>query len=136
MLSHQMMGNLLSLFYRRGRNENNSLCDFSLFFILSSFFHWPLTPGSWSFICGGPCADTKTKVLRPACRQVPPLHLNMGACSLRSQCPHAPASRQQSWMPGSALALAKPEACLLFIYCGGDKNQELGLVIHLELLFK
>ena len=24
--------------------------------------------------------------------------------------PHAPANHQQSWMPGSALALAKPEA--------------------------
>ncbi len=41
---------------------------------------------------------------------MPPDLSNMGACSLRSQCPHAPASHQQSWMPGSALALAKPEA--------------------------
>ncbi len=44
---------------------------------------------------------------------MPPLHLNMGACSLRSQCPHAPASHQQSWMPGLALAQAKPDASLL-----------------------
>ncbi len=43
-------------------------------------------------------------------RQVPPGYLNMGALRAERAGPHAPASHQQSWIPGSTLALAKPEA--------------------------
>ncbi len=37
---------------------------------------------------------------------MPPQRLDMGACSLRSQCPHTPASHWQSQMAGPALVLA------------------------------
>ncbi len=37
------------------------------------------------------------------CRRLPPPLSYVGACSLRSQCPHAPASHWQSQMPGPGL---------------------------------
>src|SRR3972149_7271970 len=48
-----------------------------------------------------------------SCPPMPPIHYYVGACSLRSQCPHTPASHWQSQMTGSALGQAKPDPRLI-----------------------